>query len=454
MTAPDIDQEEIVEEDALEEDTTAEDESDGEELSAEDIELLQTALKKCTEEQPTVHLLPMEEEIGWHRSDGDQYFLSIGEYEVIVNVANGSFEAVDPEQIRQLLVAKLDEVHGADAVFDVGGVSRSIDWTTVQVVQEAAGKAAATATTLPDAEGETAEVDLSIDLEFAVTIGSAATAEEQAPPAVIDGAYLAATYGNEEYVFDGRSFVIDWTQWNTDNTTDEGVVGSETKATSDGETYDVYAWFVPGVGVEIVQATLAQPDGAAGDEPDGNEPDHGVTTAYLSEYYTDPIEHDGHSITVDYSDWDNDVSVAEDMVGSEVSGVDENGVRYELYIWFSVEDGPKIVTATALESDEPEQEETARVDPREHFDSVLVGDLRDVWSGNGNLLKDTSGKEYDVSAWLNGDSGSAPELVDFDGEHFYVSMRMSTTTDEPQRVRCALKVRDAHTVSVESEESA
>ncbi|MGX7826188.1 hypothetical protein ACTG9Q_13955 [Actinokineospora sp. 24-640] len=444
MTAPDIDQDEILDEPPAD---AAVDE--GGAPTQEDIDAITAALKASSEAQPTIHLLPMEEEIAWERREGDRHFLSIGDYDVVVDTAAKTVEGVDPEQIRLLMVAKLDEIHGAGA-FDVGGESRSIDWTTAQILDEANGTATGTATTLAGAWGAAVEVRLTIDYQWGVTVAPVdAGADEPAVPAVIDGAYLGEYYGDSEFPFDDKFFVIDWSTWAIDQTTDEGLVGGRPRATSGGASYELYVWFGPDIGVQIAEATLSA--GQAASEGDDDAEGHGITSAYLSDYYgADPLEFEGAGIVVDWDTWDPDQVTEEGLVGSSAKGADHAGAEYDIYIWFDPAEGAQIVSAERLGAP---AEEAGETDPREHFDNVLVAELREAWTRDGRMLRDTSGKEYDVAAWLDGDSDSEPVFESYDGESFFATMKANTVGDEPKQVRCGLRIRDAEQVLVESEAS-
>lgn len=436
MTAPDIDQDDAVDV----------------ELNAEDTELIRASLAAATERQPTLHLFPASEELVWMGQDGDRHLLEAGGYTVILDTSTGVVEPVDPEAVRQLAILRLGEVHGEGAEFPAGERTVALDYTTLQLVAEADGTATATALTLPDEAGESVEATLTIDLQWGVTVAplGARDAEAQDEAAdeapTIDGDYLGSYYGDSEFPFDGRGFVISWDTWEVDQTTEDGMVGGRCAATSDGARYELYAYFSGETGIQVVQATPAGDGDAEGDETGS-----GITKEYLADYYGgDRIEFEGAGIVVDWDTWEPDQSTDDGLIGSPAKGTDDDGVENDLYLWFDPAEGIQIVSAEKV-GGPPEAEE---VDPREHFTAVLVPELREHWSRTDRVLRDTSGKEYDVSAWLDGDTDSEPEFENFDGESFYASMRMSTMDSDPRRVRCLLKVRDVEQVTVEDEQTA
>ncbi|MFC5291281.1 hypothetical protein ACFPM7_29885 [Actinokineospora guangxiensis] len=463
MTAPDIDQDEAVD---------ADDAADtaGLALSDQDTELIRTSLAAASARQPTVHLLPGSEELVWAGKDGERHLLEVGGYSVILDTATGVIEPVDQEAVRQLAILRLGEVHGEGAEFPAGERTVALDYSTLQFVAEADGIATATALTLPDDTGESVQATLSIDLQWGVTLaplsapdsaagedagGEEGTGDEGATEEAaaeegagdeaptIDGNYLGSYYGDSEFPFDGRGFVISWDTWEVDQTTEDGMVGGRCTATSDGAQYELYAYFSGETGIQVVQAT---PTG----DGDPDEEGGGITKEYLAGYYgSDRIEFEGAGIVVDWDTWEPDQTTDEGLIGSPAKGTDDDGVENDLYLWFDPAEGIQIVSAEKVGGPaEPEQ-----VDPRLHFAEVLVPDLREHWSRTDRLLRDTSGKEYDVSAWLDGDYESEPEFEHFDGENFFLYMRMSTK-DDARRVRCLLKVRDVEQITVEDEQSA
>ncbi|WP_156756328.1 hypothetical protein [Actinokineospora pegani] len=445
--------------------------------------VLRDALERSGASQPTVHLLDQSDDINWYGLEGAQHFMSIGGHDVLIDPVQGTYSALDPEPIRLRLVEVLTENHGETA-FDMAGVPRAVDWPSLRITSEGDGVVNVVAATLPDAAGVVGEADLTVDMAWGVTVAAVradapaeadaeavepetAEPEAEAPEPraadAIDGAYLGSLYGGREYEFEGRQFLPDWSTWNTDQSTPEGMVGSRVRATADGWTWNLYAWYGPGpeVGVQVVQAEavgetgsaeVAQADAAEAGGGAEAEAAHGITADYLGGHYgAHPLAFGDVGIVVDWSTWNPDEVSDTGAVGSPATGTDGAGTEYDLYIRFTAERGAEIERATALGGG---AEAEGEVDPAQYFRDVLSIQLREVWSGDGNLLKDTGGKEYDVSSWLNGDGDSEPEVVGYDGESFHLLMRVSTVEDDPRRVRCALRVHDARTVTVDNEEPA
>ncbi len=447
-------------------------------LSEEDRAALVEALARCAQTQPTAHLLDLDGDVDWFGIDGGRHFMQLGGIDVLFDAAEARFAPLDPEPLRLLLAQRLREAHG-EAAFDLGnGSTAGLDWEQITIEGETDQLIVASAPTVPAGGGEAVRASVRVDTQWQVTVeplpapaaeggegpqaagpagedaagGGAETAAEK-EGAVVDGAYLGGYYGDSEFPFEGRDFVLDWSTWDTDQTTEEGLVGSSVEATTGGRAHRLYVWFDPAVGIQIVQAepTGPEPAGAAADgAPD--EPAHGITAAYLGEYYgADPVEFEGRAFVVDWTSWDPDQVTDEGLVGSAATGTGDDGREYRLYAWFDPSVGVLIAQAEPVDGDEGGGEEAP--DPREHFERVLLEDLRRTWAGNGNRLVDGFGKEYDVRAWIEGSSEHEPELLEVDGEQFVVVMRMATTEDEPREVRCTLRIRSAEDVLVESEDS-
>ncbi len=445
-------------------------------LSDEDLEALSTASTQIWENQPTFRLLdPQQAE--WHALEGPgRHLLTVAPGVLgTLDVAANQFLPEDPEQLRELLVTALAARYPDGVV--VGEATRLLSWPTLVITAEDGGRLDLTLESVPDDEGALHELDLTLDVELEV-IGvverllagppepdpvvededegaSEADAGDAEPAAEINGDYLGSYYADSEFAFDGRGFVIDWTTWETDQTTGEGLVGAPVEATSDGERFRLYAWFDPAVGIQVVEATPLASEGdadsASEDDSVGDGPAHGITASYLGDYYGDsPIVFDGRSFVVDWTSWDPDQVTDDGLVGSKATGTGDDG-EYELYIWFGPDTGAQIVDATALDSGEEEPAE--EIDPQSHFDTVLADELRNRWSANNNTLVGSS-RDYDVSGCVNGESDSPLDFVSHDGTAFFATVVASTQDDEPQRVRCHLRVQDADNVTVESEENA
>lgn len=416
---------------------TAPDTTLEEQISADELELLQESIRTGFAQQPTLHLLDVEQ-AEWFSLDGTLHEISFDSVHGHFDTATARFVPDNPDDLRLLLVQKLLEVHG-EAPLDAGGQQVTLSWETIQITAEDGGVIDATASTTA---GE--PVTLRIDLEWQVTV------DPVAPAAEINGDYLGGYYGETEFPFDGRGFVIDWATWQTDQTTDEGLVGAPVEATGDGARFQLYAWFDPAVGIQIVRATALATVGAddsadAADSADSGAPAHGITAGYLGDYYGEtPLPFDGRAFVVDWTTWDPDQVTDEGMVGSRTTGTDEDGRPHELYVWFDATTGAQIAEATAGVAAE-------QLDPRTHFADVLTAELRERWAGNGNKLVGSSG-DYDVSAWVNGDYGGELEYVSHDGTAYLATVTAATIEDEPRQVRCHLRVQDADTVTVESEE--
>jgi hypothetical protein len=405
-------------------------------ISPEELELLQEAIRTGFAQQPTLHLLDVEQ-AEWFSLDGTLHEISFDSVHGHFDTATARFVPDDPEDLRQLLAQKLLEVHG-DAPLDAGGQPVTLSWETVQITGEDNGLIAATATSTT---GE--QVMLSVDLDWQVTV------DPVAPAAQIDGAYLGSYYGDTEFPFDGRTFVIDWATWETDQTTDEGLVGAPVEATGDGARFALYAWFDPAVGIQVVRADPLG-DAAAADPDAADAPDHGITATYLGDYYGDAaLPFDGRAFVVDWTTWDPDQVTDDGMVGSRATGTDEDGRQHDLYVWFAAATGAQIAEATAAAEDDASAEDDGIGDPQAYFAEVLTEELRQRWKGNGNKLSGSSA-DYDVSAWVNGDYGGELEYVSHDGTAFHATVTAATIEDEPRQVLCHLRIQDADTLTVES----
>src|SRR2546421_3699910 len=114
------------------------------ELPTEDVELLETALAKCAQQQPTIRLLDPNADMVWYGMDGDRHFMSLGGHDVLFDPGLALYTPVDPEPIRLLLMEKLQETHGA-STFEVSGRPESFEWGTIRIVSEGDGQLEATA---------------------------------------------------------------------------------------------------------------------------------------------------------------------------------------------------------------------------------------------------------------------------------------------------------------------
>jgi hypothetical protein len=535
MTAPQTD---IDEEQAVAEDTAAGDDSElaalAEQIGPVEMQLLEAGIDKCMAEQPTMRLLNVEDAQWLASEGGGRHLFSIDGHEGILDAALGRFIPNDPGPILELWRTRLAADHAADT-FEIGGEPRAIDWSTVEIADEVESFLQVVATTVTDEDGTAFRLPLRVPLEgdieadtgAAVRVSGTDTAAEEiaeatdgepadttgeAPDAnedplveatgedadaddsYIDKDYLAQYYSNVEFPFDGREYIIDWSTWDRDQVTPDGLVGAQAKAsTAAGGLYDIYVWFNPTEGPQIVRAT--ELDAPEEDEDAEEEFD----AAYMNQYYADaqfPFE--GTYYVIDWDTWTPGERTDDGQVGSEVEAKTEEGGRYELYVWFGTESGVRVVRATELEApaaeaeEEPADEEAADADdaaedadadadadadgesekdsadeeepekpagkpavesPQEEFNNVISQQLRDVWAGRDRRLVDVSGKEYDVSGWINGDYDCELRFTGHDGAFYYARLGATKVGDGEEPVTCLLRIQDPQTVWVESEES-
>jgi hypothetical protein len=380
---------------------------------------LAEAATRALAEQPTFATLLDPGNTVWGGEDGPGRHVVIVAPDVagVLDAGAGRFIPDDPEQVRLLLADRMAATVGGTPVAG-GARDRVIDWTTLQLTDEAGGLLTATANTVADVgEGDAVHaVRLSIDLalqptvateelvsggafeealdqaievreaqaaeaeaalEAAVAEAAAEVATDAAAPAAeepgeepaepapaVDAAYLGGYYGESAFPFDGKAFVFDWTSWTHDQTTPDGTVGFTARATAtDGSAHDTYAWFDPSAGISIVRAeALAGAGGAAAGEP-----------------------------------------------------------------------------------------ASANVDPRAEFETVLTEQLRDRWRSVGNRLEELNGKTYDVHGWVDGEPGCELVHQSFDGENHLAELG-AHTADDGRAVTVLLRIRDAETVWVDRED--
>src|SRR2546423_955539 len=196
------------------------------ELSTEDVELLETALAKCAQQQPTIRLLDPSADMVWYGMDGDRHFMSLGGHDVLFDPGLALYTPVDPEPIRLLLMEKLKETHG----------SGRFDWTTVRILSEGDGQIEATVSALSG----TPDVPLRIDLAWQITAAEPEAKQPDGAAAASSqytGEYLGQYYGSTVFSFEGKGFTLDWSTWDPDRISPDGVVGSAVEATRAGAPY-------------------------------------------------------------------------------------------------------------------------------------------------------------------------------------------------------------------------
>jgi hypothetical protein len=85
---------------------------------------------------------------------------------------------------------------------------------------------------------------------------------------------------------------------------------------------------------------------------------------------------------------------------------------------------------------------------KEFFDGVLATQLRKRWTGNDNKFVDTAGRAFDVTGWINDEPGWTLVFSGYDDGAYLAVLAAWSLDDDPRRVRCALRVEDADTVTV------
>ncbi len=363
-------------------------------------------------EQPTFATLLDPSDTVWGGEDGPGRHVVIVAPDVagVLDAGAGRFIPDDPEQVRLLLAERMAATIAGTPVAG-GERDRVIDWTTLQIVDEAGGVLTASANTVADpAEGDAVHaVELSIDLDLQPAVSTeqlvsggafeealdqaievretqaaeseaamqaavaeaaaevaeeaaaaetpvaeapvaeeAAPAEEAAAPAV-DAAYLGGYYGETVFPFDGNNFVLDWATWTHDQTTPDGTVGFTAHATAtDGTTHDTYAWFDPAVGISIVRAEALPGEAAAGEAAAENAAP-AVDAAYLGGYYGETVfPFDGNNFILDWTTWTHDQTTPDGTVGFTAHATATDGTTHDTYAWFDPAVGISIVRAEAL----------------------------------------------------------------------------------------------------------
>ncbi|OLR92405.1 hypothetical protein [Actinokineospora bangkokensis] len=169
------------------------------------------------------------------------------------------------ERLRERLAAAL-----ADTPLAVGDRTAVVDWGTVEIVEgqeQPSATIAATATSVPEADEAFYRLTLLTDPEGGVQVtahervGGAeedaadGSAEGSAEGGGVDGDYLNAYYGSDPLPFDGIGLVVDWSTWAPDQVADGGLIGSPVTGRDHEEReYDLYVWFGPETGAQIVSA--------------------------------------------------------------------------------------------------------------------------------------------------------------------------------------------------------
>ncbi|MDI5976125.1 hypothetical protein [Amycolatopsis magusensis] len=440
------------------------------ELTEDDLARLNQATLELVASRPTFGLLDPEDAI-WHGAEEPgRHLISISGVLGLLDVDQRSFTPVlDGEPaMRELLVERLTAVHGATPV-PVTEPRYVVAWTSAEVQSEADGTLVVTATAAPLSGGPAAEVRISLDSAFAITdltpaedpaedeASEATEATETAEAATetqaeatgneaetpedndnpiatrsgITADYLSGHYGETPFPYLRRGLVVDWSTWQPDQATPEGLVGSWVEAgTALGGKYRAYAWFDPASGFSLAQADELEP------------PDLG---ARLGEHYGEsafPFE--GEHFVIDWTTWQVQPTPLDQPFGSALEATGGGGGKYALYAWFDPAAGVEIVRAEQLGAPEP--------DPSARFHGELVPALRSAWESGGRRLAEAGGRSYDVGGWLDGEYGCELEFTGFREPYYHARLGAVAERDGQQvPVTCELRIQDAGAVWVDAE---
>lgn len=285
-------------------------------------------------------------------------------------------------------------------------------------------------------------------------------------------ARLAETVGARQLPLgdDGATAAVDWATCEIAEDVDQGIrIWADSVPGDDGARYELTLIVTPEGAAHVEEFELVGPGaGAAGAEaPDeGAEADFAehataeditddtaaeeatedwqVTGESLGEYYGDTaFEFDGRGYVLDWTTWNPDYADGEShgswMAGSRA----DDGAVCDLYVWYQSSTGVTI----------------SEVSDRHHvyFDTTIVPMLRDYWTNHPTALtNENEDKHYDLSGWVNDESGHVLEYLSYADPYYYATVVAKTAEDEPQTVRCTLHVQedDPAKARVTAEESA
>lgn len=364
------------------------------ELTA-DLEALTALANECWTSQALFRLVdPTQAQWQGLRGPGEH----LVEVEGVVGVLNLGLRAFVPddyEELTERLRGRLVEQVG-DRPVPVGAESAEVDWTTLAIVVDAPQPAptiTVTASSVPDDTGVYYDLVLDTDPEGGVAVASSERVGDPDAELITEESILAGVAAE---------------------------VGAEVPAT-------------------------------AGD--DAAEEEHGgITVAYLAGYYgADPVPFEGVGFVVDWTTWAPDQHADGGLLGSPMTGHDHDGREHALYVWFGPATGAQIASAEPVEATDPA---AGPADPRELFEADVLPRWFEVCRSRSSTLETDDGARYDVGRWIDdASSDHLPELLDYDGREFLVSLRAFTEDEARQEVRLRLRVSDVERVRVDAVES-
>ncbi|MFL6122495.1 hypothetical protein [Actinophytocola sp.] len=360
------------------------------ELNA-DLEALTALANECWANQALFRLVdPTQAHWQGLRGPGE-HLVEVEGVSGVLNLGLRAFVPDDYDALTERLRAKLVELVG-DRPVSVGTENAEVDWTTMAIVEDAPQPArtiTVTASSVPDDTGVYYDLVLDTDPEGGVAVQSHERVGDPDAELVTEETILAGIAAE---------------------------VGAEVPATAD----------------------------------EGTEAEHGgITAAYLGDYYgADPVPFEDTGYVVDWTTWAPDQQADGGRLGSPMTGHDQDGREFALYVWFGPATGARIVSAAPVGG-----AEEAAADPRAVFEADVLPRWFEVCRSRGSTLETDDGARYDVGRWVDdASSDHSPELLDFDGRAFLVSLRAFTGDEVRQEVRLRLLVSDVERVRVDAVE--
>jgi hypothetical protein len=149
-----------------------------------------------------------------------------------------------------------------------------VDWESVRIVEDTPQPATVitvTAHSVPDVHGRYADLVLDTDPEGGAAVTSFTIVGDPTDESTVDelvseedfggvtADYLGDYYGMDPLPFGNAGYVVDWSTWRPDQRADGGLLGSPMSGRDrQGRAYELYVWFGPEFGAEIVEADLVE----------------------------------------------------------------------------------------------------------------------------------------------------------------------------------------------------
>jgi len=361
------------------------------ELTA-DLEALTAMANECWTSQALFRLVdPTKTQWQGLQGPGEHLVEVDGVYGVM-NLGLRAFVPDDFDELTDRLRAKLVEAVG-DRPVTVGDANAEVDWTTMEIVTDTPQPTptiSVTASSVPQDNGVYYDLVLTTDPEGGVAVDAFEKVGDPDAELITEESILAGIAAE---------------------------VGADVPTDSDTDT---------------------------------TEEEHGgITASYLADYYgTDPVPFEDAGYVVDWTTWAPDQNADGGMLGSPMTGHDHEGHQFTLYVWFGPSTGAQIVSAEPVGG-----AAEAAGDPRAVFEADVLPRWFEVCRSRESTLETDDGARYDVGRWIDdASSDHSPELVDFDGREFVVSLRAFTGDESRQEVRLRLLVSDVERVRVDAVE--